>query len=194
MNPRIQLHPQQFARGPFERGVRSVRVGPFDQHAFALDRTGRRDGRCRHVAAHVQTRNVRVVGKVRSLERRIVDVNGVEASVRPVVGIELDAHQSAGETGVERELVEDARAAGAAVEIKIGREGARRFVEDVQRAVEIVDEESIRSARLLLQRVDAREHAVSLALAVEKPGDRHRGIVLELERDRRRAGGRTQHG
>jgi hypothetical protein len=53
------------------------------------------------------------------------------------------------------------------------------------RTVQIVDEETIRSARLFAQCVDPREHPVSLARAVELSGNRHRDVVLDLERQLR---------
>ena len=56
----------------------------------------------------------------------------------------------------------------------------RLLVEDVERAVEVVDEEPP-AARLVAQEVDPGELSARV-LAVELAGDRHLHVVLELER------------
>ena len=172
----------------FERRVRDVRVGPLDEDAFALDLAWRRDRGRRLIAADVQARNVRRIRQRRPGERRLLDVNGVELAVSSIVRIELHADEAVRVADLVGELVEDAVVLLTAVEIEIGRELLRRLVEDVERPVEIVDEEARRAARFLAQRVDAREHPVGLPLAVEQPGDRHCHVVFELQRDRRRIG------
>ena len=188
MDARVEGDAKQFARGAFERRVRAVRVGPFDQHALALGRPRRRDRRCRRVTVHAQAVHARVVWRVRAPERRIFDVDRVEAPVARVLGIELQADEAAGISGVERQLVEDPRVPLAAVEIEIHGELLGRLVEDVQRPVQIVDEEAAAAARFFAQRIDPREHPVGLALAVEDAGDRHRDEIGEPQRHARRVG------
>src|SRR5260370_36596642 len=97
---------------------------------------------------------VRVVWKNRARQRRVFDMDGIEPSVPGVVGIELEAHEAAGEAGVERELVEQAGVAVASVEIEGRRECPGAFVEDVQWAGQIVGEKPRRSTWLPVQRVD----------------------------------------
>jgi hypothetical protein len=192
MNARVELHAHQLARGTFERRVRRLRIGPLDQDAFALNRTRRRDrGRCR-IPADIQSGNVRIVRQVRTRQRRILHVDRVELAVSRVVRIELNADESTREAGFECELVEEARVSVAAVEVEIGRQCPAGFVEDVQRPVQVVHEQPIRAARLLAQRVDAREHSVGLALAVDEAGHRHRDEVFDRQRDLRRSAGRPE--
>ena len=57
------------------------------------------------------------------------------------------------------------------------------LVEDVERAVEIVDEEPRGAPGSSRIEFIAREHLVGLSLAVEGAGDRHRDVVLEVERE-----------
>src|SRR5439155_27335893 len=97
--------------------------------------------------------------------------------------------EAAGETDVEREHVKEPLAPVAAVEVEVCGEFLCRLVEDIERAVQIVDEETIRASGFLAQGVLAREHAVGLSLAFELAGDRHRDVVLQLERQVRRRGG-----
>ena len=187
VNAGVELDTQQFACGSLERAVGDVGIGPFDEHAIAQDLAGRRDGLRRLVAAHVEAGRARGVGRRRRIDRRVFDVHRVEPAVLPVIRIELHAHEAVGIAGLVREAVEQSGATFAAVEIEIDRELLRRFVEDVQRAVEIVNEEPVRAAGLLAQSVRARQHPVRLAFAVELSRDRQFQIVLHLEHQRRHA-------
>ena len=143
MNACVELHAHQLARGAFERRVRRLRIGPLDEDAFALNGTRRRDQGRRRIPAHIQSGNVRVVRQVRTRQRRILHVNRVERSVPRIIRIELKADEAAREAGFECELVEEARASVAAVEVEIGRECPAGFVEDVQRTVQVVHEQPV---------------------------------------------------
>ena len=194
VDPRVERHAHQLARRAFERRIRRTRVGPFDEHPFALDRSRRRNGRRRRVPREVQRRQVRVVGDARAGQRRILDMDRVELPVRAVVGIELNAVQAVRVADFVGELAEQTAMALAAVEVEIDGELRRRFVENVERSIEIVHEESRRAAGLLAERVDAREHAVGLSFAVQLSGDRHLDVVGDIDRHRRIGGGQQARG
>ena len=80
----------------------------------------------------------------------------VEHAVARVVGIEDEVDQAGGEVALEGELREQARPSAGAVEIEVRRELLRLLVEDVERTVEVVDEEAP-AAGLVAHEVDARE-------------------------------------
>ena len=103
----------------------------------------------------------------------------VEDAVARVVGIELEVGEAGGEVALEGELREQARPPAEPVEVQVDRELLRLLVEDVERAVEIVDEEAP-AARLFAHEVDSGQlpHRV---LAVELTGDRQLRVVLHLE-------------
>ena len=162
MDARVELDAHQLAGGALERRVADVGVGPFDQHAVAQDVAGRCDGLRRLVAAHVETGRARRVGRCRRVDRWVFDVHRVEPAVPAVVRVELDADEAVGVAGLEREAMEESGVTLAAVEVEIDRELLRSFVEDVERSVQIVDEQSIRAAGFLAQCIDARQHAVGL--------------------------------
>ncbi len=75
----------------------------------------------------------------------------VEASVARVVRVELKMRQPVSVPGFKYQAVKNARAPVAAVEVEIGRELLRLFVEDVQRAVQIAHEQPLGTARLFAQ-------------------------------------------
>ena len=78
-----------------------------------------------------------------------------------------------------------------AVEIEIRRERLRLLVEDVERPVQVVDEEAA-AARLVAQEVDAGQLAARV-LAIEVTRDRQLRVVGELQR-RPGYGGRGRRG
>ena len=171
MDPRVEPQAQQFTGGAFECRVRGIGVGPLDQDAFALNVTRGGDG-CRGVvAADVEGGTVRVVGSGGPFDRRVLDMDGVEPAVAPVVGIELQADETVALANRVGEPVEESGVTRASVEVEVGRERLRLLVEDVQRPVQIVHEEAVRAARFFAQRIDARQHPVGLPLAIDVAGD-----------------------
>src|SRR5580692_10798345 len=111
-------------------------------------------------------------------------MNGVELAIARVIGIEREADEAVGETVIRRHLVKQAWRAVVAVEIQVCSEFSRRFIEDVERAVEVVDEPATSGAAgLFANEVDTREQAHHLAFAVDCAGHRHGGVVAEVERD-----------
>ena len=185
VDARVELHAHDLARRALERRVRRVRVGPLDHHAFAQRRAGRLDRRAGFVSSRDEAGQMRVVGKQRTRKLGVLDVHGIEPAVAPVVRVELQADQAVGPAGLVGELVKQTGVALAPVEVEIGRELSRRLVDDVHRAVDVVDEQPVRAARFLAQRVHARQHAVALTGAIELAGDRQLDVVLDLERERR---------
>ena len=138
----------------------------------------------RRVSGDVQAGHARRVGQQRARRRRLLEVDGVELPVPPIVGIELKADEPVGVAGLERKLVEEAGPVAAAVEVQIRRERLGLLVEDVQRAVQVVDEESPRAARLLPQHVDAGERP-EVAGAGRRSGHRRGRVVLDVQDERR---------
>jgi hypothetical protein len=92
--------------------------------------------------------------------------------VRPVAKLSLN------------EALKEPRAPFGAVEIEIGCELLRLLVEDVEPAVEIVDEEAA-SAGLVPHVILARELRARVGVGGVR-GHRQRGVVLQLERQARR--------
>ena len=135
--------------------------------------------------------------------RRFFHVHGVEDAVARVVGIEQEVGEAGGEVALEGELRKKAGPPAEPVEIEIGGELLRLLVEDVERAVEIVDEEAP-AAGLLAHEVDPGQ-LPSRVLPVQLARDRQLCIVFELERqpwlrlrrermdDRHRRDGRGQN-
>ena len=132
---------------PSKRRVRTIAVDPFDQHAFACDGTGRCHCGRRQVAGQLQAGQIGVVRRRRRVEHRIFDVNGVELAVLRVVRIELERDDAVAEANFVGELVEEAAAAVAAVEIEIRRQVLAGLVEDVDGAVEIDEKDLALSLR-----------------------------------------------
>jgi hypothetical protein len=179
------LQAQQFPRRTFERRVRGIPVLPLDEHDLSLDPAhgGRRDGGRRRVTCQVQPgdradprRHLRVDGRVFHVER-------VEHAVLCVVGIEAEVDETGSEVALERELAKEPRASAGAVEVQVGREGLRLLVDDVERTVEVVDEESPAS-RLVAQEVDPGQLS-SGVLPVKLAGDGQRREIGQIERQPR---------
>ena len=105
-----------------------------------------------------------------------------------VVGIEQEVGETGGEVTLEREFLEEARPPAGAVEIEVRRERLRLLVQDVERAVEVVHEESP-AARLVPQKVHPGQQSPRV-LPIEIAGDRHLHVVFQLERQLRRLGGK----
>ena len=159
-------------------------VGPLDDHGFARDAEAGRDRRHgrrrRRVAGQVEAGHdagLRLGGRV---DRRVFHVDRVEDAVARVVGIEDDVDEPGGEVALEGQLREQAGTPVGAVEIEIGRERPGLLVEDVERPVQVVDEEAA-AARLVAQEVDAGQLAARV-LAVEVTRDRQLRVVGELQR------------
>ena len=94
---------------------------------------GRRDRRGGGIAGDIEAGDTLIVRRQRARQRHLLEMNGVEAPVARVVRIEFEADEAARQAGVGRELVEQAGAGTAAVEIQIGRRVLRSRVEDVER-------------------------------------------------------------
>ena len=109
-------------------------------------------------------------------------MNGVEAAVARVIRIELEMGEASAVPGFVGEPVEDPRFRVAPVEIEIDGEFFCFFIDDVERAVHVVDEDPLcPAAGLLAQAVHARQHGVGLAAAVQLARDRHDDEVLQLD-------------
>jgi hypothetical protein len=124
-------------------------------------------------------------------------VDGIELAICGICRVELKCDQAIGEAGAEVELTKQPIAVDrgsrvglvAAVEVEILRELPGGLVEDVERAIQVVDEESIRAdARLLGHEVDAgdigRRRGV-VARAVQVASERSGGVVLNFKRELR---------
>src|SRR5207253_1379718 len=110
---------------------------------------------------------------------RVLHVDRVEDAVLRVVRIEDDVDQAGGEVALEGEALEQAGPSTDAVEIKVGAEAPGLLVEDVERSVQIVDEEAA-AARLVAEEVHARQLAARV-LAAGLTGDRHLDVVGEVQ-------------
>ena len=157
MDPAVEGNAKQLAGAALEGRVRGIRVRPFDQHAFVVDRSGRRDRRGGRVAGDIEAANALVVRYGRPGQRHLLEMDGVKAAVARIVRIQLEADEAAGQTGVRRQFVEQAGADTAAVEIEVGRGALRPWVQDIERPGEIVDEEAAGRTRLLSHDIEARE-------------------------------------
>ena len=118
---------------------------------------------------------------------RVFHVHRVEDTVARVVGIEQEVGEPGGEVALEGELREQAGPRAEPVEVEIDGELLRLLVEDVERAVEIVDEEAA-AAGLVAHEVDPGQ-LPSRVLPVQLARDRQLRVGFELEgqsRDRLR--------
>ena len=110
----------------------------------------------------------------------------IELAVPRVVRIQIKAIQAVAVAGLHHQPVKEAGLALGAVEIEIDDELPGRLVEDVQRPVEIADEQAARAAGLFTQGVHPRQQHLVRCLAADRSGDRHDDEVLDLERYLRR--------
>ena len=117
------------------------------------------------------------------VDGRVFHVEGVEHSVTCVVGIEAEVDETRGEIALEREFPEEPRAPAGAVEVQVGRERLRLLVDDVERAVEVVDEEAA-APRLVAQEVHPGQLPPRV-LPIELAGNGHRRKVCQFERQTR---------
>ena len=125
--------------------------------------------------------------------RRVLHVDRVEHAVTRVVGIELEVGEPGGEVPFECEFLKQPRPSAETVEVEIRGEGLLLLVEDVERAVEIVDKEPLPAAGLVSHEVHAGELSARV-LALELAGDRKGHVVFQLERQAgRRLHGRRAH-
>ena len=132
---------------------------PFDEHDLAIDPAvdgRRRHGRRRRVSGQIESWHDAAPRRRGSGCRRVFHVERVEHAIPRIVRIENDVGEPGREVPRVGELREQARPAGETVEVEILRERLRLLVEDVERSVEIVDEEAA-SARFVPQVVDAGE-------------------------------------
>ena len=182
----VELHAQQLAGRSFERRIGRVRIGPLDQHSLVLERARRFDRFRRRVAGDLERGETRIVGKVGAGERGILHVNGVEPAVAGVVRVQVEAVQPVSEPDLRPQLAEDAAHAFVAVEVEIDRELPGVLVQDVQRSVEVADEEALRTTDLFAQRVDSREQLLVRYFAIDQSGHRQDQEVPELQRRLRR--------
>ena len=110
-------------------------------------------------------------------------MNGVKPAILPIVGIEVKTIQPIPITGLDGQLMENARPALTTVEIEISRELLRVLVENVKQAVQVNNEKAIRPSRFFSQTIDPCEQRVVAAFAVDQSGHRHRNVILDLEGD-----------
>src|SRR5262249_6071964 len=132
---------QQFAGRSFEGHIRRVRVRPFDEDALVQYRTRRKYRWSGCVTRDVEARVMRVVRSVRTWHRGIFNVNRIEFSVSSIVRIEIQRVQAAAESSFKKQLVEDARFSIASVEVQIDRGFSGGLIDDVQRTVQIRNEQ-----------------------------------------------------
>ncbi len=176
------LEPHQLSRRALESRVRRIAVPPLDHHHFAIDppaRGGRGNRSRRRVTRQVEAGDHAGPRPRRGGNSRILHVDRVEDAVARVVGIEEEVRQTGSEIALEREFHEQAGPSAGAVEVEIGRERLRLLVDDVERAVEVVHEESA-AARLVPQEVDPGQLSPRV-LPIELAGDRHRRVVFQFE-------------
>ncbi len=176
------LHAQELPGGAFERGVRNVAILPLDQHDLAIDLPvdgRRRHGRRRRVSGQIESWHDAAPWHRRPGCRRVFHVQRVEHAVPGIVRIENDVGEASREVPRVRELREQARSAGETVEVEILGERFRLLVEDVERPVEVVDEETP-SARFIPQVVDSSQLRPRVRVGVVGR-DRQRRIVLEFQ-------------
>src|SRR5580698_5137887 len=86
-------------------------------------------------------------------------MQGVEAPIVSVVGVEEKVYEPVALAVLEPEFVEDAGVALPAVEIQIRSDFFGGLVQDVQRPVHIVYEETISAAGLIAEEIDAGKQA-----------------------------------
>src|ERR1051326_5314764 len=121
-------------------------------------------------------------------------MNGVELPVPRVIGIEDEVDEPGAIAGLVGQLVKDARVSLAAIEIQIRDQLLGGLVQNVQRPVQIVNEEApFSAAGLLPQEIHSSEQAVLLSLAIQRARDGHRGIVLDFEGDLWRIRGGSEY-
>ena len=190
---------KQFPRGALEGRVRDVAIDPFDDHGFAIESAvrlcGRRDGGRGPVGGEIEAGHCAGLRLRGSVRRRVLGVNRVEDAVARVVRIEDHVDQAHREVALEREPLVHARTPLEAVEVQVRRELLCRLVEDVERAVEVVEEEAP-AARLLAHEVDPCELGAGV-VARGLRSDRHPHVLGEFQRrpDGRcgLGGGRDRH-
>src|SRR5215471_1600411 len=167
MNASIELYAQQFAGCSFEGGIRRVRVRPLYKDAFVQYRTGRAYCRSRRVTRDIKAREICVVGYVGTWQRGIFDVNRVEFSVSSIVRIEIQRVQAAAESSFDEQLAKDARFPFSSVEVQIDRGFSCVSLDDIQRTVQIRNEQTIRATRFFPQAADPREQRVVVGLSID---------------------------
>src|SRR5262249_217479 len=153
MNAPVVLDAHQLARSALEHVIGNVRVGPFDHDVFPLRRAKRADGRGYRVTLGFEARKTVVIRKRGSRQRGIFHVDGVKLAIVGVVRIELKADEPARQQVVDRQFVKYARMALKAIEIQVSGELLGILVENIQRSVDVIDEESLFRTWLLAQKI-----------------------------------------
>jgi hypothetical protein len=109
-------------------------------------------------------------------------MDGVEPAVVRIIRIEDETDEAICVASQGGQLMKYAGLPVVPVEVQVGSEGPGIPVEDVQWAIQIVDEESVLVLSwLLMKKIDSREiHSIH---AVTGPciGDGHGGVVLNLD-------------
>ena len=116
MDLAVHLDAHEFAGGAFKGGVRGVRVGPFEEDGVTEFAPRRGDER-RGGPGGLDAWEVGDDGLGRTVGFRIFQMDGVEAPVVGVVGVEGEADEAVGETALGGEAAEEPGLAVAAIEI-----------------------------------------------------------------------------
>ena len=134
--------------------------------------------------ARLQAGEVGVVGSYGAGGFGIFEVDGVEAAVMGVVGIEGEGDEAVGKAALGGQAAEESGLAVAAIEVEVRGEFPGLLVEDVEGAVEVVNENAVAvDAGLFAHEVDAGEEAHDLASAVDFAGHGHCGEIADFEGD-----------
>ena len=110
-------------------------------------------------------------------------MNRIELAIVDVVRVEFEADKPARQELIDGEPVKDTRPARQTIEVEIGSRLLRFLVEDIERPVQVVDEEPLSaSAGLLAKEIDARQQTRAIAGPVDGSRHRHGCVVFDLDR------------
>src|SRR5215472_2099761 len=109
-------------------------------------------------------------------------MNGVKPAIVSVVRIELEADKSARQKLINRHAVKDSRVPGETIEIQIGGRLLGIFIHDIERPVQVVDEDPPFASGLLPEKIDPREQSGTVAGAIDRARHGEDGEVFDLER------------
>src|SRR5678809_224685 len=109
-------------------------------------------------------------------------MNRVELSVTGVIRIELKRDEPVGKAGIDGELVKQTGLSSASVEIEVLGLLLCCGIENIQGAVQIADEESLRPSGFLAQNIHACERT-RIPRTIHRPGYWHGCVIRDSQRD-----------
>src|SRR5215472_1507717 len=112
-------------------------------------------------------------------------MNRVKPAIVGIVRIELEADKSARQKLINRHAVKDSRVPGETIEIQIGGRLLGIFIHDIERPVQVVDEDPPFASGLLPEKIDPREQSGTVAGAIDRARHGQGGEVFDLERQSR---------